>query len=588
MLYENQGDKEDSELNQEQIVTVDISGNLRSWAISYAQCSASKVKCLQEIALYFAPQSFAIDSRSNTIAFASIRLRILKSEPLVKKSEDDGSFLTDIVYNKATESIAAGVNHSLYKWKIEQNTREEYHQIVSADITAIAVDSFGRKIFIGTLQGDISVFNYSNGLPLRTCKSHSTEITAIVCNNPDRALISCSLDNLMRIHCEIPTSSRNGELSMGYEMKVVREADLCGSCVTCIDFSHELSLVATGSNNSFLTVWDFTSVNFEGCCTGHAGEITAIQFLSPLPALISADSYGSVLIWAVRPHPEKYQRILFDLTNEIGMKMVTSMFCRTQVEYCPVGQVSDPFESTKLQVVCGDDDGFVSSWDISSLLTTVCKLNAVNPQKYPSNKRGYNPQRLILRQEQPSIKEIPHPQNTNPKRFIERATSEPDLLKMRLTITGKGLCHPQSLKNVLEPQPALIDKWKAHQGQICHLCPLHEERFLSSSYELVTKVWTFSGELLATYSAKAQVKHSQVFLPVSTGAMQALHEKQTNPETPEEDNTQPKKALAHSHSRDNVKQAAKIYSDKRRQKEGKLKLSSQAYKKRNKILSELL
>ena len=79
--------------------------------------------------------------------------------------------------------------------------------------------------------------------------------------------------------------------------------------ITICAYDYHLSLVATGCVNGEIIIYDFEMSKVEGLLRGHEGDITALEFLSPYPLLISASADCSVCIWGVRPCESKLQNV---------------------------------------------------------------------------------------------------------------------------------------------------------------------------------------------------------------------------------------------------------------------------------------
>ena len=82
--------------------------------------------------------------------------------------------------------------------------------------------------------------------------------------------------------------------------------------ITLLAFDFHLSLIATGYLNGDIALFDFEMSRLEGILIGHDNgddttnkDITAIEFVSPYPLLISASMDNTVCIWGVRPIPNK-------------------------------------------------------------------------------------------------------------------------------------------------------------------------------------------------------------------------------------------------------------------------------------------
>ncbi len=66
-------------------------------------------------------------------------------------------------------------------------------------------------------------------------------------------------------------------------------------------YSPLLALLASGSSNSLIAIWDLELCKLEGVCQGHNGDITALEFAEPYPVFVSGSLDGTVCVWGVRP-----------------------------------------------------------------------------------------------------------------------------------------------------------------------------------------------------------------------------------------------------------------------------------------------
>ena len=75
--------------------------------------------------------------------------------------------------------------------------------------------------------------------------------------------------------------------------------------ITHLKFDYHLSLIATGSDQGRVAVWDFEMGKLLGLCVGHSNEseVSAIEFCAPYPLMITCGSDGKILLWTVRPVP---------------------------------------------------------------------------------------------------------------------------------------------------------------------------------------------------------------------------------------------------------------------------------------------
>ncbi|CDW71705.1 UNKNOWN [Stylonychia lemnae] len=79
--------------------------------------------------------------------------------------------------------------------------------------------------------------------------------------------------------------------------------------ITIIKYDDHLSLLASGSIDGEIAVWDFEMSKLLGMCIGHTGDITGIEFVTPYPIMVTSSLDCTVCIWGVRPCNIAYRYI---------------------------------------------------------------------------------------------------------------------------------------------------------------------------------------------------------------------------------------------------------------------------------------
>lgn len=77
--------------------------------------------------------------------------------------------------------------------------------------------------------------------------------------------------------------------------------------ITIFKYDEYLALLAVGSVSGEISVWDFEMSKVEAYCLAHKGDISGIEFLSPLPLMLTSSMDCRVCLWGVRPCPLKYR-----------------------------------------------------------------------------------------------------------------------------------------------------------------------------------------------------------------------------------------------------------------------------------------
>jgi WD40 repeat protein len=108
----------------------------------------------------------------------------------------------------------------------------------------------------------------------------------------DKILLTSSFDSTINVYDEvnIETTFRLRRLEGGH----------LNAAITCMSYSEHLSLIATGSMDGQITVWDYEMSRIEGICLKHAREILTLSFLDSYPLLLSSSMDGIMCLWRVR------------------------------------------------------------------------------------------------------------------------------------------------------------------------------------------------------------------------------------------------------------------------------------------------
>lgn len=86
--------------------------------------------------------------------------------------------------------------------------------------------------------------------------------------------------------------------------------------ITILRYDDHLSLMASGSVDGDVALWDFEMSKLLGICIGHQGDITGIEFLASYPIMVTSSMDCTVCIWGVRPCPIAYKHVcLYKFTN---------------------------------------------------------------------------------------------------------------------------------------------------------------------------------------------------------------------------------------------------------------------------------
>ena len=113
------------------------------------------------------------------------------------------------------------------------------------------------------------------------------------------------------VHVYHDTPPLDGENSYNTKRSMIRTIEEAHtSDITCMSYSRDLSLIATGDTNGWIKIWDLEFCQIEGIGLGHSTEVTCMLFSDKYPCLITGDADANICIWGVRPYYPKYH-VLF-------------------------------------------------------------------------------------------------------------------------------------------------------------------------------------------------------------------------------------------------------------------------------------
>jgi WD40 repeat protein len=170
----------------------------------------------------------------------------------------------------------------------------ELKKIMDADITYLTFDQDHRKLIVGDHNGSIKVFDLLSGVQIAEYEGHDGEISYLGYGGADKTIISSGWDRVIKIHMDNKTERE------ATEKKVLRAKAGCHSKdIISADYSHNLGLMATGSRNHKVRIWEYEKIKLEDELKGHSNEVTIVRFVNPFPLLITCDNTGELMLWLV-------------------------------------------------------------------------------------------------------------------------------------------------------------------------------------------------------------------------------------------------------------------------------------------------
>ncbi|KAG7393156.1 hypothetical protein PHYPSEUDO_012495 [Phytophthora pseudosyringae] len=494
-----------------QIITADVDGVFKVWDIRNFACM----------------QTFTADNMGDVKNIVSItsEKRIVAAgkkarEFLIKFDYEklENPELTDdhpvfiALYNPTSLSFitAAGRDVKIWDARLGKLIRM-YRNLSSTDLTTLCLDFRERKFIIGDHGGNIQVFDYLNGSHMKSFaypelgnRAHEAEVTKVCYCAEHMAVISVSWDCSINIHDE--RDSERGVL-------LRRLIGGHSTDITALSFSYHLSLLASGSSDCSLQVWDYEFGRLDATCIGHVSGLLCLHFLDPFPLLLSSDSTGNLCFWAMRPSARYKGKCVFRFRNQHNHLGTASVNCiathstrrsssgsRAQFdsEDSDDEREEDPLDITSFLVITGDDKGFLSVWNVLPLLMRLANNFDLKPLAKPVE--CANAQRNLRVDAASMVRKARNTPEWAAYAHRDSLSSFFFSAGMPLVATDvdddeETRCKDGELRRL--PPVSLVRRWKAH-GDVVYSVQMIAEptSVVTSSFDRRVKIWSLSGECL--------------------------------------------------------------------------------------------
>ncbi|RHY01577.1 hypothetical protein DYB36_000578 [Aphanomyces astaci] len=301
-----------------QIITADIGGVFKVWDIRNFACMQTFTA---ENANMSDIKSFVSVTSHKRLVAGGKRMTLFDYEKLRNPKLTDDFPVFQALFNPISLTFITAAGTDIKIW--DANLGKLLRIYNSTDLTAMCLDNRSRKFIVGDHDGNIKVYDYLNGMYMKCFaypdtdnKAHVAEVSRLYYCNEYRTVISTSWDTSVCIHDE--SDPDRGILLR--RMTGGHTGD-----ITSVAFSYNLSLIATGSLDCTVQIWDYEFGRLDATCVGHTSGVAGIVFLDPYPLLASCDLGGNIAIWAMRPSKYKGKCVCrFRLHNPWASKLVSN------------------------------------------------------------------------------------------------------------------------------------------------------------------------------------------------------------------------------------------------------------------------
>lgn len=327
-------------------------------------------------------------------------------------------------------------------------------------------DKNHRKLIVGDHLGRLKVFDLLSGVIINELEGHDSEngeISYIGYGDSDNTIVTCAWDRVIKIHMDDKQDLKSPKENVLRGKKNCHRKD-----IICGDYSHNLGLIATGSRDHTVKIWDYERVKFEDEIHAHTSEVVIVKFIKPFPLLLTADNSGQLYVWITKPHALKK-------SSNCCLVSWRNMF--TLQKMCPITSVDSFYDASTntFLLLIGDEMGYIRVQDLSNILHDF----DLKPIDLVSNNHKRNPWRVLpIEKAEAESSEI--------NEVNSEAESQIDI--------GENEIIPL----LKEGQFKQISQWKGHNDIIKCIIYIHQTDtpiIFTAGMDRMAKIWNMKGEL---------------------------------------------------------------------------------------------
>ena len=282
---------------------------------------------------------------------------IFETDKAMNPNLADDQIILACFYDKISKSIISFCLRKIKMWNIfTGKLKKVYEDPMNNEITALAIDVNMKRAFLGDNTGHIKNFNMKNGKLLKELESHSAEINILVHSLTLNIVVSCSIDNIIKIHDD-------SELT---ESEVKKELYIQNGQIKCIAICEKYSRLAIGLSTGQIKFYDIEHYRYDSDLQSNnstkdnlSDEISCLMPLPDSDIIFAANVNGDCKFMVIPPSQLKFEIISTFYNSYLDPK--DNLVHTTPVTCCD-------FDMEKKLMFTGDQVGLIKCYDISSII----------------------------------------------------------------------------------------------------------------------------------------------------------------------------------------------------------------------------
>ena len=313
---------------------------------------------------------------------------IFETDKALNPNLADDQIILACFYDKISKSIISFCLRKIKMWNIfTGKLKKVYEDPMNNEITALTIDINMKRAFLGDNTGHIKNFNMKNGKLLKELESHAVEINILVHSLALNIVVSCSVDNIIKIHDD-------SELT---ESEVKKELYIQNGQVKCIAICEKYSRLAIGLSTGLIKFYDIEHYRYDSDLQldnsnkeDFNDEVACLAPISGTDIIFVANASGNCKFMVIPPSQMKF---------EIISSYINLFLDSKDNKKHPITVTCCDFDMDKKLMFTGDQIGFIKCYDISPIFEFYesCTKNIDNfKSSISSNNPDFNVERIKI------------------------------------------------------------------------------------------------------------------------------------------------------------------------------------------------
>ncbi|WGV26407.1 protein kinase domain-containing protein [Halotia branconii] len=268
--------------------------------------SSSSWQCLHTITensiTLSSVNALSISSDNNTLASGDdkiIRLWDLNTKKLLTSLEAHSQSVTSVAFSPDGKTLATASDDKTIKlWNL--NT---FHEIVtlcghSHAVKSIAFSPDGQILASGSWDKKVILWDINTNTEIYTLTKHQLQVSSVAFSPQGKLLATASFDRTIHLW-QLTTQKSEGQFQNHPCCTLLGSLLGHTRAVLTIAFSPDGKILATGSDDNTIKLWEVSTGQLITTLSGHSWSVVAIAFTADGETVISASWDKTVKLWRV-------------------------------------------------------------------------------------------------------------------------------------------------------------------------------------------------------------------------------------------------------------------------------------------------